>query len=400
MKIAVIGMGYVGMSLAVLLSQKNSVIAYDILPEKVNMVNNKKSPIRDEDIEEAFKQEVLNLTATNSFDLAVINAECVVIATPTNYNPETCFFDTSSVEECISKISDVNKNTIIIVKSTLPIGFTEKINNKVENIVLFMPEFLREGQALYDNLYPSRVVVGTNKQDANYVVAAQKVADLFISCAKVTDIPKLIVGYTEAEAIKLFANTYLALRISYFNELDTYAELNGLNSRDIIDGVCLDSRIGNFYNNPSFGYGGYCLPKDTKQLLANYCGIPENLIESTVESNITRKKHIVDSIKSRIKKLNKQSCQIGIYRLTMKAGSDNFRESSILDIIKILNDEGYSVIIYEPLLNDETKYKENTVVIDLNEFKSTCDIIVANRYDETLEDVIDKVYTRDLYGCL
>ena len=387
MKIAVAGTGYVGLSLATLLSVNNEVIALDVIPDKVEKINNRISPIKDEYIEKYFKEKCLNLKATLDYKEALSGAEFVIISTPTNYDEETNYFDTSLVEDIIKKaieVCDLSKTTMVI-KSTIPVGFTESIKEKYNiNNVFFSPEFLREGKALYDNLYPSRIIVGDNSEKANTF------AKLLANASLKEDTPVLFMNSTEAEAVKLFANTYLALRVSYFNELDTYAELKGLNTKDIIEGVCLDPRIGNHYNNPSFGYGGYCLPKDTKQLLANYKDVPQNMMEAIVKSNETRKHHIANMI------MKKNPKVVGIYRLTMKADSDNFRTSAIQSVISILSSNNIQIKIYEPTLTDDV-FNEYQVIQDLNEFKNTCDVIVANRLDDDLMDTIDKVYTRDLF---
>ena len=386
MKICVAGTGYVGLSLACLLSQKNKVVALDIIKEKVDMINNRISPIQDEYIEKFFREKELNLKATLDYKTAIKDSKYVIICTPTNYDEESNFFDTSLVEDIIKKVIEVdNKDTLMVVKSTIPVGFIENMRKKynIENII-FSPEFLREGKALYDNLYPSRIIVGEKSK------RAEEFANLLTEATIKEDIEVKYMDSTEAEAVKLFANTYLALRISYFNELDTYAEEKGLNTKDIIDGVCLDPRIGNYYNNPSFGYGGYCLPKDTKQLKANYKDIPENLISAIVESNSTRKDHIADVIIKRNPKV------VGIYRLTMKSGSDNFRESAVIDIIKTINSKGIKVIIYEPTIKDK-QILNSRVVNDLNIFKSTSDIILANRVTEEILDQMSKLYSRDIF---
>lgn len=386
MKIAVAGTGYVGLSLATLLSQKNEVIALDVIPEKVEKINNRISPIQDQYIEEYFKTKKLNLKATLDYKEAFNGAKYIIISTPTNYDEKTHFFDTSSVEDIIQKVISMNIDTTMVVKSTIPVGFIENMKKKynIDNI-MFSPEFLREGKALYDNLYPSRIIVGEKSK------RAEEFANLLKECCLKEDVTVKFMNSTEAEAVKLFANTYLALRVAYFNELDTYAELKGLNTKDIIDGVCLDPRIGNFYNNPSFGYGGYCLPKDTKQLLANYDNVPENLIEAIVKSNDTRKRHITDMI------LEHNPSVVGIYRLTMKSNSDNFRASAIQSVIKNLKDKNVRVVIYEPTLTTDT-FDDLEVIKDLNEFKNISDIIVVNRVDDNLLDVKDKLYTRDLYS--
>lgn len=386
MKIAVAGTGYVGLSLATLLSVDNEVYALDITQKKVDMINDRISPIQDEYIEKYFKEKQLNLTATLDYKEAFNNAKFVIISTPTNYNDETHQFDTSTVEDIIRKVISLNDPGItMVIKSTIPVGFVEKIKKKynIDNI-MFSPEFLREGHALYDNLYPSRIIIGEKSN------RAKEFAELLKSSCLKPDVEIKYVGSTEAEAIKLFANTYLALRVSYFNELDTYAEIKGINTKEIIDGVCSDSRIGNHYNNPSFGYGGYCLPKDTKQLLANYKNVPENLIEAIVDSNNTRKKHITNMI------LKKNPNTVGVYRLTMKSGSDNFRASAIFDVIKELRYAGINIVIYEPMLSEDN-YDDIKVIKDLNEFKSISDVILANRSNSELHGVEEKVYTRDLY---
>jgi nucleotide sugar dehydrogenase len=387
MKIAVAGTGYVGLSLATLLSQHNEVVALDILEEKINMINNRISPIRDEYIEKYFKEKNLNLKATLDYKEAFRNANFVIVSTPTNYDEKTKFFDTSSVEDVIKKVINMNdKNITIVIKSTVPVGFIEYIR-KTYNIsnIFFSPEFLREGKALYDNLYPSRIIIGENSEKAKIFANLLKTASLE------KNVPILFMNSTEAEAVKLFANTYLALRVSYFNELDTYAELKGLNTKNIIEGVCLDSRIGNHYNNPSFGYGGYCLPKDTKQLKESYDGVPEKLITAIVDSNNTRKEHIISQI------IAKNPKTVGIFRLTMKSNSDNFRNSAIQDVIKKIKEQDIKIIIYELSIN-ENYFLENKVVNNLNEFKRISDIIITNRYDNILSDVNDKIYTRDIYN--
>lgn len=387
MKIAVAGTGYVGLSLATLLSQKNEVVALDVIQEKVEKINNRISPIQDEYIEKFFKEKELNLKATLDYKEAFEGAEFVIISTPTNYDEEKNFFDTSSVEDIIEKVLSMNdKNITMVVKSTIPVGYIENIREKyVTDRIFFSPEFLREGKALYDNLYPSRIIVGNKGKKG------KEFANLLKEASLKPDVETLFMNSTEAEAVKLFANTYLALRVAYFNELDTYAEIKGLNAKDIIQGVGLDPRIGNHYNNPSFGYGGYCLPKDTKQLLANYRDIPQNLIEAIVNSNKTRKEFITDEI------LQRKPDVVGIYRLTMKSGSDNFRSSAIQDIIKNLKAENQTIIIYEPTLNKEEFYGCK-IVNDLEEFKNKSSVIMANRLEENLMDVKDKVYTRDLFA--
>ena len=386
MKIAVAGTGYVGLSIATLLSQKNEVMALDIIPEKVEMINKRISPIKDEKIEEFFKTKDLNLKATLNYKEAFEGAEFIIISTPTNYDDEKNYFDTSSVEDIIKKVISLNLDTTMVVKSTIPVGFIQEVKRKynIDNI-MFSPEFLREGKALYDNLYPSRIIVGEVSD------RAKKFANLLKDCALKDDIEVKFMGSTEAEAVKLFANTYLALRVAYFNELDTYAEMKGLNAKDIIEGVCLDPRIGSHYNNPSFGYGGYCLPKDTKQLLANFDNVPQNLIRAIVRANRTRKKHIVNEV------LQKNPEIVGIYRLTMKKNSDNFRASAIQEIIERLKDEDVEIIIYEPTLKQD-KFNDCKVVNDFKEFSEEADVILANRYEEALEPVKEKVYTRDLFA--
>lgn len=387
MKIAIAGTGYVGLSLATLLAQRHEVVALDIIPEKVEQINQHISPITDEYIEKFFREKELNLRATLNYKDAFDNADFIIISTPTNYNPEQNFFDTSSVEDIIAKVKNLNlTNTTLVIKSTIPVGYTEKIKRtyNLENI-FFSPEFLREGKALYDNLYPSRIIVGAKTEQA------KRFANLLVEAAEKPDVPVLFMNNTEAEAVKLFANTYLALRVAYFNELDTYAESKGLNTKDIIAGVSLDPRIGNYYNNPSFGYGGYCLPKDTKQLLANYKDVPQNLISAIVTANDTRKNFVVSEI------LAKNPKTVGIYRLTMKSGSDNFRSSAIQDIIHKLVSNGTQVIIYEPTL-DNQKFDSIPVTHNLEKFKNVSSIIVANRLEDALRDVKDKVFTRDLYG--